>query len=58
MIVYYNITKAIAVDDNATDEQINQAVDKDSNDEATSWWKQIDEDYRVTFCDNDGNIMR
>ena len=37
MIVYYNITKAIVVDDNATDEQINQAVDKDSNDEATSW---------------------
>lgn len=58
MIVYYNITKAIVVDDNATDEQINQAVDKDSNDEATSWWKQTDEDYRVTFCDNDGNIMR
>ena len=58
MIVYYNITKAIVVDDNETDEQINQAVDKDSNDEATSWWKQIDEDYRVTFCDNDGNIMR
>ena len=58
MIVYYNITKAIVVDDNATDEQINQAVDKDSNNEATAWWKQIDEDYRVTFCDKDGNIMR
>ena len=38
MIVYYNITKAIVVDDNATDAQINQAVDKDSNDEAHSWW--------------------
>lgn len=58
MIIYYNVTKTIEVDDSYTDEQINNAVDKDSNNEATSWWKQEDNDrFRVTFCDDSGNVM-
>lgn len=61
MIVCYNITKMIIVDDNATDEQINNIVDQDSGNEASCWWKEessyIGSRNNVTFFDCDGNIM-